>query len=127
MTTLLTTRQAIDHPFLLTLLSGAPAQQGRLLERVLAVAEARPEKTYEVEVRVNGVELDFAEFTDRVSEQFDELVVRAARKLLDEQLQGRVATVAEELGRAERAAKDLANAIEDEARKALDLPGRPED
>ncbi len=126
MTTKLTARQAVDHPFLMTLLSGSRAQRGKLFERVMETVAQQPqeERTYEVEVRVNGVELDFADFTDEVQRQFDEMVMRAARKLLDEQFADRFSEISDQCYAAERAAKGLRNAMEAEARKAWGMPPR---
>lgn len=128
MTTKLTPRQAMDHPFLITLLSGSRAKRGKAFERVMDTLHAQgPGHTYDVEVSVNGVALDFADFTDEVQRQLDEMVMRAARKLFDEQFADRFQEIAEQTYAAERAAKDLRNALEAEARKAWGMPPAPEE
>ncbi len=129
MTTILSTSQAIDHLFLLTLLSSSHAKQGKLFERVMATTEGKPreEKVYQVEIRVNGVELDFHDFTDKVRGQFDELVMAAARKLLDGQFADRFRVISGAIYDAQTHAKNLRNALEAEARKAWGLPPRQDE
>lgn len=125
--TTLTTRQVTEHPFLLTLLSSKRARKrSKLLDLVMAAAATRPdgEKTYDVKVSVNGIDLDFTDFTDNVVNQLDEMLMRAARKLLDEQFTDRFREVSEKLYDAERHAKDLRNALENEVRKAWGMSPR---
>lgn len=127
--TTLTTRQAIDHLFLLTLLSSKRAERGKLFDKVIAGVSTQPdgEKTYSVEVRVNGVELDFNDFTAKIHGQLDEMIMRAARSIVEEQYTERFRSISEMLHDAERHAKDLRNALEDEARKTWGMPPRQDE
>lgn len=124
MPTTLNTNQVIDHLFLLTLLSSPRDDRSKLLDRFMATVHGQPdkEKTYVVEVRVNGIELDFGDFTDKVRAQLDELVMGAARRLLDEQFADRFRAITHTIDDAQRRAEDLCNALEAEARKAWGMP-----
>lgn len=124
MTTPLNTQQALDHLFLLTLLTGRKADGGKLFNQVMTTLDGQSEKTYHVEVRVNGIELDFNDFTDKVNEQLEELIMNAARKLLDAQFADRFREISSHIYDAEQQAKNLRNALEATAREAWGMPPR---
>jgi hypothetical protein len=124
MTAKLNPRQAVDHLFLVTLLSGSRAKRGQLFEKVMETFKAQPglEHIYEVKVSVNGVEMDFQDFTDEVQRQLDAMVMVAARKVVDEQFADRFREIGAQIHDAEQAAKDLCNAVEAKAREMWGLP-----
>lgn len=127
--TTISTEQVIDHLFLLTLLSSKRAERGKLFDKLMDTVASQPdkEKTYQVEVSVNGIVLDFNDFTAKVNAQLDEMVMSAARSLLDEQFADRFREISVKLNDAERHAEDLRNALEAEVRRVWGIPLRQDE
>lgn len=130
MTTKLSTRQFTDSVMMMELVSGLKAKRGKVFERLMAT---RPQggdentKSYEIEIKVNGIEVDFEDFTNAVNRQLDEMVMRAARSIIEDSVQERVRAVSDAMYEIEQKSKDLAIAIECQARAAWGLPPRSED
>jgi hypothetical protein len=118
--TALSAREMSDS-FLLTLLSCGEARKGKLIDRIMEVAKSRATPgTYQVEIRVNGVEIDFREYASRISECIDDLVMSAAHEIFDpatRELQDATHEIAEN-------AKHLASAFEDRMRAEWGMPRR---
>lgn len=91
--TKLTTREAINSVMLMNMI-GATKQYGssktfdRILDSVRERQAQNPldplDHAYDVEVRVNGIEVDFRDFTKTCVDQLDAMVLDAAKELLAE-------------------------------------------
>lgn len=125
--TKLTNREFTDNIMLMCLVSGDFAGHSNALERILASKPEGPDRTYNVEIKIDGVEVDFRDFAALVHRQLDDMTMRAARDLIDERIKSHVTSVSDALCDIERQAKDLAIAIEAEARKAWGMPMRGEE
>ena len=125
MTTPLTAREFTDHLFLLTLVSAGEKSFGvldKIMERAKArqLSEGTKEPIYHVEVKVNGIELDFQDFTNKVRQQLDEMVMHEARALFDEHFVNW--EIHDTLSRINRELRDLGDSLEAKARVARGLP-----
>jgi hypothetical protein len=130
MTTKLSTRQFIDNTMLLKLVSGSRAKRGRVFERLMETwnpADDENTRSYQIEIKINGIEVDFEDFTSEVNRQLDEMVMRAARSIIEDSIQERVRAVSDAMYDIEQHVKDLAIAIENQARTAWGMPPRMED
>jgi ERCC4-related helicase len=130
MTTKLSTRQFIDDTMLLKLVSGSRAKRSRVFERLMETRnpdEDEDTKSYQIDIKINGIEVDFEDFTSEVNRQLDEMVMRAARSIIENSIQERVRAVSAAMYDIERHAKNLAIALENQARTAWGMPPRMED
>lgn len=113
MPTSITTREFCDS-FLITLVSRAPRTDGlmeKIMETVSQIADPASRR-FDVSISVNGVELDFNEYVDRINECLDDLVIRTASKIFDDrsrQLQAALHDLVEHV-------KNLGLSLESEAR-----------
>lgn len=86
--TTLTAREFVDS-FLITIVSRHKATERKLIDKIMEVAKSKisPDgRMYEVSLSVNGVELDFNEYVDRVNECLEDMVVSAAKEIFDENI-----------------------------------------
>jgi hypothetical protein len=121
MTTKLTTQEMVDSVMLMAMVSGPRAERGKILEKIITSKEnpdSPDSPAYEVSVKINGIEVDFRDFVTAVNCQLDEMVTRAAGQIVNEQIQERVRAIGEAMHDIEQRAKDLALAVENEARAA---------
>lgn len=103
----LSTRELTDSRMLMIMISAGPSHGSKTVERVLATVdeELKAKKNepggehlpvYDVRVSVNGVELDFREFTAEVTRQLDDMVMREAGKLLKDLIGDKLGTLIED-------------------------------
>ena len=126
MTTTLSTEEITASAMLMTAISSKTAARNDILGEVMRRAQQRfgepkttDEKRYEVELRVNGVELDWTAFEEHASKQMESMVREAAAELVRRILQ---TDVQDALGRLASAADSLAVGIEAEAARLLAGP-----
>lgn len=87
--TKLTTSEVTNSRLLMSMIAGKPGEKSRTAERVVQTVDAELREKgsvdlpiYDVRVSINGIELDFRDFTDEVTRQLDTLVMREAGELL---------------------------------------------
>lgn len=108
MTTKLTTDQFTANAILMNLISTPNAEQAKLCQRICATRTAKNVDEYVVELKINGIEVDWSEFAIVLGSSLDEMVIEAARELIRKDMRiddlldkaNRLAEEAEDLGRA---------------------------
>jgi hypothetical protein len=124
--TKLSTREIAASAMLMTAISSATADRKDLLGEVMRRAQAQygepttpNDKRFEVQLFVNGVELDWPAFEAHASEQMEAMVREAAAGLVRHILHTDVQAA---LDRLTNAADMLATGIEAEAQRLLERP-----
>ena len=88
--TKLSTREVTDSVMLMNMIGATRNDGSKTFERILATVRERQERNpsdsqpYDVEVKVNGIEVDFRDFAQSCVDQLDGMVLRAAKELLAE-------------------------------------------
>lgn len=127
--TKLSTREFTDNIMLMTLVSSKKENKSRVVERLIDKAgdlKSDIQPAYNVEIKVNGIELDFNDFTEEVTRQLDSLVVEEAGKLIHHQVMEATSHLTDALREMEERIKLLSQATESRVRQALGLPPREE-
>jgi hypothetical protein len=91
------------------------------------IAAHKPGEDYLVEVKINGVEVDFREFESLCRQGYSEVVMKTAREIFNEHYQQALSSSYEALENINNSAKDLAASLDAQTRKAMGLPPPSED
>lgn len=121
MTTKITARELADDIILTEMLASKSAKRNEVIDRLLVTQRGRAERSYEIEIKINGIELDFRDFTTEVERQLSELVARAARSLINERVEDRIKTIYAAIDDLRSSARALASSLEDDVRATLGL------
>ena len=94
--TKLTTREVTDSRLIMIMIAGKRGEKSRTAKRVVQTVEAELRAknedmpVYDVRVSINGIELDFRDFTDEVQRHLDDMVMREAGELLKQTVGGKL-------------------------------------
>jgi hypothetical protein len=120
MTTKLNTNQFATDNILMNLISTPSAERARLCERICATRTASGIDEYIVELKINGIEVNWSEFSVVLNNILDEMVIDAARELIRKDL--RVDDLADKANRLAEDAEDLGRAVACRLRIMWDIP-----
>lgn len=100
--TKLTTREVTDSRLLMFMIAGDRGEKSRTAERVVQTVEAEMRAKgdadapiYDVRLSINGIDLDFRDFSAEVQRQLDDMVMREAGELLKQTISDKLDTLIE--------------------------------
>lgn len=127
MPTKLTPREFAESPFLMNAFGSLLNQKSKIIEQILASSGPPEHRSYEVEIRVNGVEMGWECFVKAISEQLGSMVNTAAMRIYTERLEEKTREIEDSLSAIARESQILVRTVKDKVRAEMGLPPNARD